>query len=299
MALDITGSLVALVTPMQENGDIDFPAFDRLVDWHVKAGTGAIVVVGTTGESATLTPEEHCGLVKHCVQTANGRIPVIAGAGSNSTTEAMMFTQSAKDYGADAALLVTPYYNKPPQEGLYQHFATIAEAVDLPQILYNVPGRTACDLHLDTVRRLAKLKNIVAIKDATGDLQRGIELVRELGEELAVYSGEDSLTLPLMLAGAKGTISVTANVAPEQMARMCAAALAGDEAAATAADEKLAGLHENLFLQANPIPVKWALQRMQLIGSHIRLPMVVLDTAYHEKVEQALRAAEITLPEAA
>ena len=299
MALDITGSLVALVTPMQENGEIDFPAFDRLLDWHVAAGTGAIVVVGTTGESATLTPEEHCELVKHCVQHASGRIPVIAGAGSNSTTEALMFTQSAKDYGADAALLVTPYYNKPPQEGLYQHFATIAEAVDLPQILYNVPGRTACDLQLDTVRRLAKLKNIVAIKDATGDLQRGIELVRELGEELTVYSGEDSLTLPLMLAGAKGTISVTANVAPELMARMCAAALAGDEAAATVVDAKLAGLHENLFLQANPIPVKWALHRMQLVGSHIRLPMVGLDAAYHEKVEAALRTAEITLPEVA
>ncbi len=299
MALDITGSLVALVTPMLDNGEIDYPAFDALVDWHVQSGTGAIVVVGTTGESATLTPEEHCALVKHCVEVAAGNIPVIAGAGSNSTAEAIMFTESAKEYGADAALLVTPYYNKPPQEGLYQHFAAIAKAVNIPQILYNVPGRTACDLHLDTVRRLAELDNIAAIKDATGDLQRGIELVRELGDELTVYSGEDSLTLPLMLAGAKGTISVTANVAPAQMAAMCGHALAGDEAAATAADEKLAALHKHLFVQANPIPVKWALYRMQRIGSHIRLPMVPLDKAFHTQVEQALQAADIVLPEAA
>lgn len=298
MAIQLTGSIVALVTPMDDEGGIDLPAFDRLVDWHIDSGSNGIVVVGTTGESATLTPEEHCDLVGHCVEYVAGRTPVIAGTGSNSTDEALFFTREAKAQGADAALLVTPYYNKPPQEGLYRHFRLIAEAVDIPQILYNVPGRTACDLQLETVKRLAGLDNIVAIKDATGNLERGIELVQACGDHLAVLSGEDPLSRELILAGARGTISVTANVAPTLMAKMCALALAGDEAAAAAVDEKLAGLHKNLFLQANPIPVKWALQRMGMIGGGIRLPLVELDEKFRLQVENALSQADVELPAA-
>jgi len=217
MPYSIRGSLVAIVTPMHADGSLDLPAFNRLVEWHIQAGTNAIVVVGTTGESATLTVQEHCDLIAHCVEVVNGRIPVIAGTGSKNTQEALFFTESAKQHGADACLLVTPYYNKPSQEGLYQHFKAIAEAVDIPQILYNVPGRTACDLDLETVDRLADLENIVAIKDATGDVSRGLELVQQCGDRLAVYSGEDAVTLPLILGGACGGVSVTANVAPELM----------------------------------------------------------------------------------
>lgn len=296
MARQLTGSIVALVTPMDDEGGIDLPAFDRLVDWHIDSGTDGIVVAGTTGEAGTLTPEEHCDLVAHCVRHAAGRIPVIAGTGSNSTDEALFFTREAKARGADAALLVTPYYNKPPQEGLYRHFRLIAEAVDIPQILYNVPGRTACDLQLETVERLAGLDNIVAIKDATGSLERGIELVQRCADRLDVLSGEDPLSRQLILAGAKGTISVTANVAPALMVKMCALALAGDEAAAAAVDDKLAGLHKNLFLQANPIPVKWALKRMGRIGGGIRLPLVELDEKFRLQVEDALRQAGVELP---
>ncbi|MEX2469486.1 MAG: 4-hydroxy-tetrahydrodipicolinate synthase [Pseudohongiellaceae bacterium] len=296
MATQLTGSIVALVTPMDDEGGIDLPAFNRLVDWHIDSGSNGIVVVGTTGEAATLTPREHCDLVAHCVEHAAGRIPVIAGTGSNSTDEALFFTREAKRHGADAALLVTPYYNKPPQEGLYRHFRLIAEAVDIPQILYNVPGRTACDLQLETVERLAGLDNIVAIKDATGSLERGVELIQTCGDRLAVLSGEDPLSRQLILAGGKGTISVTANVAPALMAKMCALALAGDEAAADAVDEKLAGLHRNLFLQANPIPVKWALRRMGRIGGGIRLPLVELDEKFRLQVEDALRQADVELP---
>jgi len=296
MAFDITGSIVALVTPMLNDGRVDLEAFDRLLEWHVESGTSAVVVVGTTGESATLTPVEHCDLVAHAVARSAGRIAVIAGTGSNSTDEALYFTREALSQGADAALLVTPYYNKPPQEGLYQHFRLIAEQVAIPQILYNVPGRTACDLSLDTVRRLADMDNVVAIKDATGNLERGVELVREVGDRLLVYSGEDPISLPLILAGGKGTISVTANVAPRLMAQMCRSALANDEAAARAADAKLAALHKNLFLQANPIPVKWALKRMGLIGPGIRLPLVELDAEFRLQVEQALTQAGIDLP---
>jgi 4-hydroxy-tetrahydrodipicolinate synthase len=299
MSFEIQGSIVALVTPMHGDGMLDLPAFDRLLEWHIESGTNAVVVVGTTGESATLSSAEHCELVAHAVTTVGKRIPVIAGTGSNNTAEALFFTQSAREHGADAALLVTPYYNKPSQEGLYRHFKSIAEAVDIPQILYNVPGRTACDLVLDTVIRLAQLENIVAIKDASGDLSRGLQLIKECGSQLAIYSGEDTLTLPLILAGAAGTISVTANVAPAQMSAMCALALAGDADAASSANDRLALLHENLFLEANPVPVKWALQQMGMIGSGIRLPMVELDSRYHIQVNEALQRAGVSLPVAA
>lgn len=295
----IQGSIVAIVTPMHADGSLDLPAFNRLIEWHIESGTAAIVVVGTTGESATLSTQEHCDLVAHCVEVVNRRIPVIAGTGSNNTEEALYFTDSAKQHGADACLLVTPYYNRPSQEGLFQHFKAVAEAVDTPQILYNVPSRTACDLALETVDRLADMDNIVAIKDATGDIPRGLQLIERCGDRLAVYSGEDAISLPLILGGASGTISVTANVAPASMAQMCSLALAGDEAAATAIDDKLALLHKNLFLEANPVPVKWALQQMGLIEAGIRLPLVELDREFHVQVSEALRQAGIDLAVAA
>lgn len=291
----IRGSIVAIVTPMLSDGSLDMPALNKLLEWHIASGTNAVVIVGTTGESATLSTDEHCDLVAHCVTEVNGRIPVIAGTGSNNTAEALYFTESAKKNGADAALLVTPYYNRPSQEGLYQHFKLIAEGVDLPQILYNVPGRTACDLQLATVKRLAELDNIKAIKDASGDLARGLELIEHCGEELAIYSGEDALSLPLILAGADGTISVTANVAPKLMSQMCAHALAGTEVEAKAADKMLELLHQDLFLQANPVPVKWALHAMGKIGRGIRLPLVELEEQYHVKVREALTAAGIDI----
>ncbi len=291
----IKGSLVAIATPMDSDGKLDLPAFDRLIEWHIESGTHGIVVVGTTGESATLSTEEHCDLVAHCVNAVAGRVPVIAGTGSNNTDEALHFTRSAKENGADACLLVTPYYTKPPQEGLYQHFKLLAESVDIPQILYNVPGRTACDLALETVERLADLDNVVAIKDATGNLQRGVELVERCGDRIAILSGEDPLNVALMKGGAAGCISVTANVVPAEMAEICNLALAGDFAAAEALDARIAPLHKNLFLQANPIPVKWALQRMGRIGNGIRLPLVELAPEYHLKVEEALSSAGVAL----
>jgi len=299
MSIKLRGSIVAIVTPMHADGALDLPALNRLIEWHIESATDGIVIVGTTGESATLSNEEHCSLVAHSVTQAAGRIPVIAGAGSNNTKEALYFTQSAKDNGADAVLLVTPYYNRPSQEGLYQHFKAIAEAVDIPQILYNVPGRTACDLAIETVARLAELENVVGIKDATGDIPRGIELIEKLGDKLAIYSGEDAISLPLILAGAAGTISVTANVAPALMAQMCKLALLGNEAAASALDERLIPLHRDLFLQANPVPVKWALQQMGLIESGIRLPLVELEGQYHVQLTEALQHAGISLSAAA
>lgn len=291
-----SGSLVAIVTPMNADGAIDLSAFNKLIDWHIDEGTHGIVVVGTTGESATLSSDEHCSLVAHSVEYSNGRIPIIAGTGSNNTDEALYFTQSAKDHGADACLLVTPYYNRPSQEGLYQHFKMIAEGVEIPQILYNVPGRTACDLSVDTVNRLADFSNIVAIKDATGDIPRGIELIKTCQGRIAVYSGEDAISMELILAGAAGTISVTANVAPALMAQMCTLALAGDKSAAAKIDAKLALLHRDLFLEANPVPVKWALAKMGLIGPKIRLPLVELDSQYRLQVCKALAGAGIELP---
>jgi len=284
---------------MHDDGSLDLPALNKLLEWHIESGTHGVVIVGTTGESATLSTEEHCDLVGHCVDQVKGRVPVIAGTGSNNTQEALYFTESARQNGADAALLVAPYYNRPSQEGLYQHFKVLAKGVDIPQILYNVPGRTACDLSLETVDRLADLENVVAIKDATGDIPRGIELVRKCGDRLAVYSGEDAITLPLMMAGALGTISVTANVAPMMMSQMCSLALAGEEAAAQAIDDKLMSLHQNLFLEGNPVPVKWAMAQMGLIGSGIRLPLVELDSKFQLQVSEALTAAGIVLSDVA
>ena len=291
----IKGSIVAIVTPMNPSGEIDFPAFDQLLQWHIESGTDAVVVVGTTGESATLSVEEHCGVVKHCVEEVNGRIPVIAGTGSNSTAEALFFTESARVNGADACLLVTPYYNKPSQEGLYQHFKNIAESVDIPQILYNVPGRTACDLLPRTVERLADFPNIVGIKEASGDIDRALELVANCGDRLSIYGGDDAIALPLLLGGARGNISVTANVAPAIMHQMCAAALAGDEGRARELDQQVASLHQQLFVESNPVPVKWALSRMGRISPGIRLPLVELNEQFHDQVDEALESAGIEL----
>lgn len=287
----ITGSLVALVTPMDAEGRIDWECLDKLVEYHIEAGTNAIVAVGTTGESSTLNPDEHIDVIRRVVKRADGRIPIIAGTGGNSTHEAVDLTREAAEIGVDACLLVVPYYNKPTQEGLYQHFRTVAEAVDVSQILYNVPGRTSCDMLNETVDRLADIPNIVGIKDATGNVSRGEELVRMVGDRINVYSGDDGTSLELMLRGGKGNVSVTANVAPRLMAQCCEAAVSGDEARARELDERLAPLNRKLFLEANPIPVKWALNQMGLIGPGIRLPMTPLSAEYHEDVLEALKSA--------
>ncbi len=284
----ITGSLVALVTPMHTNGDIDWSALKSLVEWHVAEGTHGIVAVGTTGESATLTVDEHCAVIKAVVETVNGRIPVIAGTGANSTREAIELTQLAKEAGADACLLVTPYYNKPTQEGLYQHYKAVAEAVTIPQILYNVPGRTGVDLLNSTVARLAGMPNIVGIKDATGNLERGQELLTLVGDKMAVYSGDDATAYQLMLMGGKGNISVTANVAPKAMSAVCEAALAGNAELAEALNAPLTALHNDLFIESNPIPVKWALVQMGRMENGIRLPLTPLAENCHSIVRQAL-----------
>ncbi|MEX0902055.1 MAG: 4-hydroxy-tetrahydrodipicolinate synthase [Pseudohongiellaceae bacterium] len=294
----IQGSIVAIVTPMRANGAVDFDALDRLIEWHVESGTNGIVAVGTTGESPTLTVEEHLEVIKYCITRAGGRIPVLAGTGSNSTAEAISFSAESAANGADACLLVTPYYNKPSQEGLYQHFRAIAEAVDIPHVLYNVPGRTACTLELETTRRLAAIPNIVGIKEATGKVETGLRLIEEFGDSFAVYGGDDNIALALMLRGGRGTVSVTANVAPALMSRICRAALEGNEEEAKTLNERLMPLHANLFLEANPVPVKWALREMGMIESGIRLPLVELNYAYHDKVRQALRFAGIELTSA-
>ncbi len=283
-----SGSMVALVTPMHTDGSVDQKSLEKLIEFHIENGTDAIVAMGTTGESATLDEKEHCQVIKQVVGMVRDRIPVIAGTGANSTTEAIELTQCAMKAGADACLLVTPYYNKPTQEGLYQHFKTIAEAVAVPQILYNVPGRTAVDMLPETVLRLSGISNIVGIKEATGDLKRGQQLIEECGDKLDVYSGDDATAMELILLGAKGDISVTANVAPKAMHEMCAAALAGDRDTATEINERLLGLHSKLFVESNPIPVKWALYEMGLIPQGIRLPLTVLDTQYHDVVRGAI-----------
>ena len=287
----ITGSLVALVTPMHANGEIDWSALKSLVEWHIAEGTHGIVAVGTTGESATLTVDEHCAVIKSVIETVNGRIPVIAGTGANSTREAIELTRLAKEAGADACLLVTPYYNKPTQEGLYQHYKAVAEAVAIPQILYNVPGRTGVDMLNSTVARLAGIPNIVGIKDATGDLVRGQELLNLVGDKMAVYSGDDGTAYELILMGAKGNISVTANVAPKAMSVVCEAALAGNAALAKALNEPLTALHNDLFVESNPIPVKWALVHMGRMESGIRLPLTPLAESCHDIVRAALQRA--------
>jgi 4-hydroxy-tetrahydrodipicolinate synthase len=287
----ITGSLVALVTPMRGDGAVDHDALVALVERQVAAGTAAIVSVGTTGESSTLSVAEHTEVIRRTVDAVAGRVPVIAGTGANSTAEAVHLTEAARAAGADAALLVTPYYNKPPQEGLYQHFRAVAEAVDIPQILYNVPGRTACDMLPSTVARLAEVPNIVGIKEALGDLDRVRDLVALGLPDFALYSGDDATARASILAGFHGDISVTANVAPDAMAAMCAAALAGDAEKAAVIDADLAGLHRALFSEPNPIPVKWALAELGLIERGIRLPLVPLDPVHHEDVRAALAAA--------
>ncbi len=287
------GSLVAIVTPMQPDGSLDLPALRRLIDWHIEAGTDGIVIVGTTGESPTVDVEEHCQLIQTTVQHVNKRVPVIAGTGANSTQEAIELTEQAKNLGADACLLVAPYYNKPTQEGLYQHFAAVAAAVDIPQILYNVPGRTGCDISNDTVLRLAQVKNIVGIKDATGGLERGTDLINRAPASFMVYSGDDATSLPLMMMGAKGVISVTANVAPKLMHEMCMAAFDEKFELARKINAKLFGLHQKLFVEANPIPVKWVLQEMGLIQSGIRLPLVTLSAQFHEPLRAAMHAAAV------
>lgn len=290
----ITGSIVALVTPMHSNGEVDWDKLSALVDWHIAEGTAAIVPVGTTGESATVAVPEHCRIVEHTVKTVAGRVPVIAGTGANATDEAIELTGAAKEVGADACLLVTPYYNKPSQEGLYQHYKAIADAVDLPQILYNVPGRTACDMLPKTVERLSGIDQVIGIKEATGDLERGRQ-VRELcGDDFAIYSGDDATACDLMLEGANGTISVTANVAPGKMARLCHAAVKGDAKTAKALDAELEGLHHKLFLESNPIPVKWALMEMGRIESGIRLPLTPLAEEFHDELRNAMRLAGVT-----
>ena len=293
----ISGSLVALATPMNPDGTLDWERLDGLVDFHIKNGTDAIVAVGTTGESATLNPEEHCAVIRRVVDlvkaSAEGKVAVIAGTGANSTTEAIDLTREASKIGVDACLLVTPYYNKPTQEGLYQHYKTIAEAVDVDQILYNVPGRTAVDMLNETVVRLADIPNIIGVKDATGDLARGKELINLVGDRIAVYSGDDATAVELILLGAKGNISVTANVAPKDMADLCRLALAGEAEQARAISERLMPLNENLFVEANPIPVKWALQQMGLIQGGIRLPLTPLSAPFHQDILSALKSAGV------
>jgi len=287
------GSLVALVTPMREDGAIDESSLQRLIDFHVDNHSDALVAVGTTGESATLNEAEHCQLLRRTVEMVAGRIPVIAGTGANSTREAIDLTRCAMDAGVDACLLVTPYYNKPTQEGLYRHYRAVAEAVPVPQILYNVPGRTAVDMLPETVERLAPIDNIIGIKEATSDMERARRLIASCGDRLDIYSGDDATAMELMLLGGKGNISVTANVAPQAMHDMCAAALAGDRATASAINAPLEGLHEGLFVESNPIPVKWALAEMGLIPAGIRLPLTPLASEHHETVRQALRQAGI------
>ena len=290
------GSLVALVTPMEAGvapeTALDREAMIRLVEFHIEQGTDGIVAVGTTGESATLTPEEHCGVIRQVVELCRGRVPVIAGTGSNSTIEAISLSRCAKEAGADACLLVTPYYNKPTQEGLYLHHKAIAEAVAIPQILYNVPGRTACDMLPDTVARLSRIPNIIGIKEATGDLER-LKRIRELcREDFRLYSGDDATGCEFMLRGGNGVISVTANTAPAAMHEMCRAALRGDAATARALNSKLDLLHRNLFLEANPIPVKWAVHRLGLIAAGIRLPLTWMSPKFESELEAAMQAAE-------
>ena len=289
----LTGSLVAIVTPMHEDGSLDLERFRRLIDFHVREGTDGIVVVGTTGESPTVDWDEHRVLIKTAVDHANGRVPVIAGTGANSTREAIELAAYAKQAGANLSLSVVPYYNKPTQEGLYQHFKAIAEAVDIPQIVYNVPGRTVADLSNDTLLRLAQIPNIVGVKDATGNLERGTDLVNRAPHDFAVYSGDDGTGLALMLVGGHGVISVTANVAPRLMHGMCKAAVSGEFRYARELNARLMPLHKALFVEANPIPVKWAAQQLGLIGAGIRLPMTPFSANFHDLVRSAMRHAEL------
>lgn len=283
--------MVALVTPMKADESVDFDALEKLIEFHIKSKTKAIVAMGTTGESATLDFDEHREVVRFVVDKTAGRIPVIAGTGANSTTEAIELTEYAKDVGADACLLVTPYYNKPTQEGLYLHYKKIAETVDIPQILYNVPGRTACDLLPETIGRLASIQNIVGVKEATGDVGRVAQIKALVGDDFDLYTGDDGTAVDFLLAGGHGGISVTANVAPQRVSEVYDAAVAGDAEKARELDAPLTELHKALFVEANPIPVKWAMMEMGLMGGAIRLPLTPLSEKYHEVVRQALRTA--------
>ncbi|BCM25632.1 4-hydroxy-tetrahydrodipicolinate synthase [Methyloradius palustris] len=287
----LQGSLVAIVTPMHADGGLDINSLRKLIDFHVDAGTDGIVIVGTTGESPTVDVEEHCLLIKTTIEQVAGRVPVIAGTGANSTREAIELTQKAKTLGADACLLVAPYYNKPTQEGLYQHYRAVAEAVDIPQILYNVPGRTGCDILNDTAIRLAAIPNIIGIKDATGSIERGTDLLLRAPKDFLIYSGDDASGLALLLLGAHGVISVTANVAPKLMHEMFVTAMTGKVQEARVINAKLFALHQKLFIEANPIPVKWVLQEMGLIGAGIRLPLVTLSSQHHDTLRKAMAAA--------
>ncbi|SEG03015.1 4-hydroxy-tetrahydrodipicolinate synthase [Nitrosomonas ureae] len=287
------GSLVAIVTPMDEEGGLDLDRFRSLLDFHINQGTDGVVVVGTTGESPTVDFDEHHLLMRMAVDHVAGRIPVIAGTGANSTREAIDLSIFARNSGVDACLSVAPYYNKPTQEGLYQHFKTIAEAVDIPHILYNVPGRTVADIHNDTALRLAQVPNIVGIKDATGNIGRGCDLLLRAPSEFCIYSGDDISALALLLLGGHGVISVTANVAPKMMHKMCMAALSGEINTAISLNNKLLRLHTDLFIEANPIPVKWAVTQMGLIHSGIRLPLTPLSAQYHELIREAMQLADI------
>ena len=292
----ITGSLVAIVTPMHDDGRLDLAAFRKLIDWYVEEGTDGIVVVGTTGESPTVDFDEHKELIRIAVQHSRGRIPIIAGTGGNSTAEAIELTESAKKNGATACLSVVPYYNKPTQEGLYRHFRKIAETVDLPMILYNVPGRTVADMQTDTVLRLAQVPGIIGIKEATANIERNTDLIRRAPRNFAVYSGDDATCLALILMGGHGVISVTANVAPKPMHQMCAAALVGDVKKARELNFRLFPLHQKLFVEANPIPVKWALAEMGMMEGGLRLPLSPLAERFHQTVREALHEAGIALP---
>jgi 4-hydroxy-tetrahydrodipicolinate synthase len=285
----ITGSIVALVTPMHEDGGVDYPTLRKLIDWHIAEGTDCIGVVGTTGESPTVNVEEHCEIIRVAVEQAKGRAPIMAGCGANSTSEAIELAKFAKDVGADCQLQVVPYYNKPTQEGQYLHFKAIAEAVDLPLILYNVPGRSVADMAHDTVMRLTQVPGIVGIKEATGNIERAQWLIREVPKGFAIYSGDDPTAVALMLCGGQGNISVSANLAPRLMHELCVAAMAGDVKRAMEIQFKLLPLHKNLFVEANPIPVKWAMARMNLCGGTMRLPMTPLTQGNEAVVESALR----------
>ena len=287
----ITGSIVALATPMNQDGSVDYPALRKLIDWHIAEGTDCICVVGTTGESPTVNVEEHCEIIRVSVEQAAKRVPIMAGCGANSTAEAIELTRFAKSVGADCQLQVVPYYNRPTQEGQYQHFKAIAEAVDLPMVLYNVPGRTVADMQHDTVLRLAKVPGIVGIKEATGNIERAQWLIRDLPKSFAVFSGDDPTAVALMLCGGAGNISVTANVAPRQMHELCVAAMKGDIATAMKIQFQLMPVHKNLFVEANPIPVKWAMARMGLCGHALRLPLTQLSTSQQPVVETALKSS--------
>lgn len=289
----LIGSLVAIVTPMSDDGNIDYSAFKKLIDWHVESGTKGIVVAGTTGESATLTVDEHTALIEVAVAHAAGRVPIIAGTGANSTTEAIELSSHAKRVGASYSLSVVPYYNKPSQEGLYLHFRTIAEAVDIPLILYNVPSRTVADLANETVFRLAEIENIIGIKDATADMGRGSELISKTPEGFAVYSGDDASFLPLMMLGSQGVISVTANIVPKQMQEVCDAIQSKDFQLAKKINDQLLMLHTNLFVEANPIPVKWGLKRMGRIAEGIRLPLTSMNTQFEQIILESLADAKV------